>query len=92
MQREVHEETNIPYDLVSKMSMTGVLPVATLVFCHRRSNVSHGRQVHLFCCYVDLNRQQVLEYYRKGPEDQYESLGIKFLTLDAIVEGIVSMK
>lgn len=25
MQREVHEETNIPYDLVSKMSMTGVL-------------------------------------------------------------------
>ena len=54
--------------------------------------MSHGRQVHLFCCYVDLNRQQVLEYYRKGPEDQYESLGIKFLTLDAIVEGIVGVR
>lgn len=53
------------------------------------SNVTHGRQVQMFCCFVNLNKQQVEEYYRKGPEDQYESMGIQFFTLDTIVNMMV---
>ncbi|CBK22115.2 uncharacterized protein [Blastocystis hominis] len=76
MRREVHEETNIPLDLISEMYMTGVIG----------SNATHGRQVQVFCCFVPLESEQVRGYYRKGPEDQYESLGINFMTLEEIVE------
>ena len=57
----------------------------------RRSNATHGRQVQVFCCFVPLESEQVRVYYRKGPEDQYESLGINFMTLEEIVEIIVDM-
>ena len=54
-------------------------------------NKTHGRQVQVFCCFVPLESEQVRDYYRKGPEDQYESLGINFMTLEEIVEIIVDM-
>lgn len=47
--------------------------------------------MQVFCCFVPLESEQVRDYYRKGPEDQYESLGINFMTLEEIVEIIVDM-
>ena len=45
----------------------------------------------MFCCFADLNTEQARKYYRMGPEDQYESVGINFLSLDAIVSMIVGL-
>lgn len=56
---------------------------------HCRSNVTHGREIQMFCCFVDLDKTQVEEYYKQGPEDQYESVGINFMTLDRIVDIMV---
>lgn len=33
----------------------------------------------------------MIQDYEKGPVDQYESLGIKFLSLDEIVDLMVGM-
>lgn len=49
---------------------------------------THGRQALLFCCFADLNTKEVYDCYKQGPTDQYESLGIQFLSLDNIVELI----
>lgn len=46
--------------------------------------------MQVFCCFVPLESEQVRGYYRKGPEDQYESLGINFMTLEEIVEIMVT--
>ena len=78
MRREVHEETNIPLSLLSDMFMIG------MISC----NATHGRQVQMFCCFADLNTEQARNYYRMGPEDQYESVGINFFSLDTIVSMI----
>lgn len=43
----------------------------------------------MFCCFVNLDKTQVEEYYKQGPEDQYESVGINFMTLDRIVDIMV---
>ena len=45
----------------------------------------------MFCCFADLNTEQARNYYRMGPEDQYESVGINFFSLDTIVSMIVGM-
>lgn len=45
----------------------------------------------MFCCFADLNTEQARNYYRMGPEDQYESVGINFFSLDTIVSIIVGM-
>ena len=80
MRREVHEETNIPMEFISEMYMIGVMGCVK----------TRGREIHLFCCFVDLDKQQVLEYYRKGPEDLYESLGINFYPLEHVIDLMVS--
>lgn len=54
-----------------------------------RSNATHGRQVQMFCCFVNLSQEEVRKYYMIGPEDQYESVGINFFTLDHIVNIMV---
>lgn len=53
---------------------------------------THGRQALLFCCFADLNTKEVYDCYKQGPTDQYESLGIQFLSLDNIVELIVVLQ
>ena len=53
---------------------------------------THGRQALLFCCFADLNTKEVYDCYKQGPTDQYESLGIQFLSLDSIVELIVVLQ
>ena len=53
---------------------------------------THGRQALLFCCFADLNTKEVYDCYKQGPTDQYESLGIQFMSLDNIVELIVVLQ
>ena len=43
----------------------------------------------MFCCFVDLTKEQVEAFYKQGPEDQYESVGINFFSLDEIIHLIV---
>ena len=45
--------------------------------------------MQMFCCFVNLTKEEVETFYKKGPEDQYESVGIQFLSLDKVVELIV---
>ena len=78
MKREIFEETNLPPERLSEMYMLGVAS------CMK----THGRQALLFCCFADLNTKEVYDCYKQGPTDQYESLGIQFLSLDNIVELI----
>ena len=54
-----------------------------------RSALTHGRQVQLFCCFVDLTEDELLEAYRQGPIDKFESTGLVFLSLDKVVHRIV---
>ena len=49
----------------------------------------HGRQVQLFCCFVVLTEDELLEAYRQGPIDKFESTGLVFLSLDKVVHRIV---
>ena len=50
---------------------------------------THGRQALLFCCFSDLTTKDVVDCYKQGPTDQYESVGIQFLSLENVVELIV---
>lgn len=75
-----------------------------IVFCHKERGISVEEENHLvtvgivkksktilvlLASPIDLTREEAKQYYCKGPEDQYESLGIQFFTLDEIVNGIV---
>ena len=89
MEREVNEEMNIPLSAISKVYSLGVeaFDMIALVMC--RSALTHGRQVQLFCCFVNLTEEEVLEAYRQGPVDKFESTGLVFLSLDDVVHRIV---
>ena len=88
MNREVVEESNIPMDAIVDTRMIGVVGYVLIIFLNR-CNVTHGRQVQMFCCFVNLSKEEVRKYYAMGPEDQYESVGINFLSLDTVVDIIV---
>jgi hypothetical protein len=81
MNRELHEESNIPLESIKDTRMIAMM----------RSNTVHGREVQLFCSFIDLTKEEVQNYYLKGPEDQEESKGIVFLKYEDILEMIVSI-
>ena len=56
----------------------------------RRSALTHGRQIQLFCCFVSLTEEELLEVYRQGPVDKFESTGLLFMSLEDVVQRIVS--
>ena len=54
-----------------------------------RCNKTHGREVQLFCCFSNLTKEEVIQDYEKGPVDQYESLGVNFLSFEEIIDLMV---
>ena len=86
--REVVEESNIPQEAIVDTRMIGVVAY-TLFSMISSSHATHGREVQMFCCFVNLSQEEVRKYYSLGPEDQYESVGINFFTLDTIVDIMV---
>ena len=89
MEREVFEEMNIPIVAITGVKCIGVIALSFSICLNYRSNITHGRQVQLFCCFVDLSKDEVLKNYRQGPIDQYESCGLEFFSLEQIVNIIV---
>ena len=89
MKREIFEEMNIPMVAIEKVKCIGVIALTFWIGLNCRSNLTHGRQVQLFCCFVNLSRDEVLKGYQQGPVDQYESRGLEFYSLGQIVDIIV---
>ena len=89
MKREIFEEMNIPVTAVMKVKCIGVIAYPFWFGSTCRSNLTHGRQVQLFCCFVNLSKDEVLKAYQQGPIDQYESRGLEFYSLEQIADIIV---
>ncbi|KAK8791839.1 hypothetical protein WA158_005216 [Blastocystis sp. Blastoise] len=69
--KEIYEETSIPISSVYINKLIGFM----------RNKVTGGRQGMLFFCKTTLSKEQVLEEYRKGVQDQYESINLVFIPL-----------